>query len=70
MAAFKTVVKGGLIPHAKQAGKFVDGVAVPGSKVVGTGFEKEHIGQIQVALTGFGFGFGFGLGLVVGVGVG
>ena len=29
-------------------------VAVGGSKLEGTGLEKEHIGQIQVALTGFG----------------
>lgn len=29
-------------------------VAVAGSKLEGTGLEKEHIGQIQVALTGFG----------------
>jgi len=29
-------------------------VAVGGSKLEGTALEKEHIGQIQVALTGFG----------------
>lgn len=49
-------MNGGFIPHAKQEGKGVDGVAVPGSKVGGRGFEKEQIGQIQVAFTGFSFG--------------
>lgn len=29
-------------------------VAVVGSKLEGTGLENEHMGQIQVALTGFG----------------
>jgi hypothetical protein len=49
-------VNGGFIPQAKQGGRLVDGVAVPGSKVGGTGFENEQMGQIQVAFTGFGFG--------------
>lgn len=31
-------------------------VAVAGSKFDGTGFENEHMGQIQVALTGLGEG--------------
>lgn len=49
-------MNGGFIPHARQGGKGADAVAVPGSKVAGTGFEKEQIGQIQVAFTGFSFG--------------
>lgn len=44
------------MPQAKQGGRLVDGVAVLGSKVGGTGFENEQMGQIQVAFTGFGFG--------------
>lgn len=58
IAAFNTVVKGGLIPHARQGGRCVAAVAVAGSKFDGTGFEKVHIGQIQVALMGFGDGDG------------
>lgn len=54
MAAFSTVVNGGLIPHARQGGKCVAALAVAGSKLDGTGLENEQIGQIQVALTGFG----------------
>jgi hypothetical protein len=49
MAAFNTVVKGGFMPHARQGGVLLDAVAVDGSKLEGTGLEKEHIGQIQVA---------------------
>lgn len=60
IAAFKTVIKGGLIPHARHGGKWVVAVAVAGSKFEGTGFEKEQIGQIQVALTGFGEADGCG----------
>lgn len=56
MAALSTVVNGGLIPHARQGGRCVAAVAVAGSKLDGTGLEKEQIGQIQVALTGFGEG--------------
>lgn len=56
IAALRTVVKGGFIPHARHGGKFVDAVAVEGSKFDGTGFEKEHIEQIHVALTGCGDG--------------
>jgi hypothetical protein len=48
--AFKTRAKGGLIPHARHGAKGVRSPAVCGSKFEGTGFEKEHIGQIQVAL--------------------
>lgn len=46
------------MPHARQGGRGVDAVAVTGSKVGGTGFEKEHMGQIQVAFTGFNDGEG------------
>lgn len=52
IAAFSTVVKGGLIPHAKHGGSGTAAVAVAGSKFDGTGLEKEQIGQIHVALTG------------------
>lgn len=48
MAAFRTWAKGGLIPQAKQGAKGVCTLAVVGSKFEGTGFEKEHIGQIHV----------------------
>lgn len=51
-AAFKTVVKGGLIPHARHGGKWVVGFAVAGSKFEGTGFEKVQMGQIHVEFTG------------------
>lgn len=44
------------MPHARQGGKFVAALAVAGSKFDGTGLEKEHMGQIQVALIGFGDG--------------
>lgn len=53
MAAFNTVVNGGLIPHARHGGKCVEALAVAGSKLDGIGFEKEQIGQIQVALIDF-----------------
>lgn len=56
IAAFNTVVKGGLIPHARHGGRLIVAVAVAGSKFEGTGLEKVHIGQIQVALIGFGEG--------------
>jgi hypothetical protein len=54
IAALRTVVNGGLIPHARQGGKCVVALAVAGSKLDGTGLENEHMGQIQVALIGFG----------------
>lgn len=44
------------MPHARQGGTGVDGVAVVGSKLEGKGLENEQIGQIQVALIGFGEG--------------
>lgn len=46
-------MSGGFIPHAKHGGTCVEAVAVAGSKLEGTGFENEHMGQIQVAITGF-----------------
>jgi len=52
IAAFSTVVNGGLIPHARQGGKCVAALAVAGSKLDGTGLENVHMGQIQVALIG------------------
>lgn len=56
MAAFRIVVKGGFMPHARQGGTLVDEVAVDGSKLEGTGLENEHMGQIQVAFTGWDAG--------------
>jgi len=56
MAALRTVVNGGLMPQAKHGGKGVAVVAVVVSKFEGTGLENEHMGHIQVALTGFGEG--------------
>jgi hypothetical protein len=45
-----------LIPHARQGGIGVALVAVEASKLEGTGFENEHIGQTHVAFTGLGGG--------------
>jgi hypothetical protein len=56
IAAFSIVVKGGLIPHARQGGIGVALVAVEASKLEGTGLENEHIGQTHVAFTGLGGG--------------
>lgn len=47
--ALRTRAKGGLIPHAKHGASGVFSFEACGSKFEGTGFEKEHIGQIQVA---------------------
>jgi len=59
MAALSTVVKEGLIPHARHGANGVCSSAVSGSKFEGTGFEKEQIEQIQVAvLLGVGSGVG------------
>ena len=58
IAALRTRAKGGLIPHARHGANGVCSVAVCGSKFDGTGFEKEQIGHIQVAvLAGGGSGF-------------
>ena len=46
------------MPHARHGGKGVLALAVAGSKFDGTGFENEHIGQIQVALASLGGGGG------------
>lgn len=51
MVAFKIVVSGGLIPHARHGGSDVEAVAAAGSKLEGTGLENEHMGQTQVAFT-------------------
>lgn len=47
------------MPHAKHGANGVCALAVVGSKFAGTGFEKEHMGHIQVAeLAGEGSGVG------------
>lgn len=56
IAAFRTVVYGGLIPQAKHGGKWEDAAGAAASKFDGTGFENEQIGQIQVAFIGLGEG--------------
>lgn len=50
IAAFRTCVRAGLIPHAKQGGRGVCAFAVWASKLDGTGFEKLHMVQTQVAV--------------------
>lgn len=54
MAALTTCTRGGLMPHARQGDNGVCAFAVAGSKFDGTGFEKEQIGQIHVALASRG----------------
>lgn len=49
MAAFNTCDKVGLMPHARHDGRGVWALAAVGSKLTGTGFEKLHIVQTQVA---------------------
>jgi hypothetical protein len=49
IAAFKIVVNGGLIPHAKHGGSGVETFTVVVLKFGGIGLENEHIEQIQVA---------------------
>lgn len=59
IAALRTRANGGLIPHAKHGGIGVFVLDAAGSKFEGTGFEKEQIGQIHVALlAGDGSGVG------------
>jgi hypothetical protein len=59
IAAFNTCVRGGFMPQAKQDSNGVCSLAVAGSKLEGTGFEKVQIGHTQVALfTGVGSGGG------------
>lgn len=53
MAAFKTCCSVGLIPHARQGGSGVWMFAVVASKLAGTGLEKLHILQTQVAAVMF-----------------
>lgn len=50
MAALVTCTSDGLMPHARQGGRGVCSFTKFGSKFDGTGFEKEHIGQIHVAV--------------------
>lgn len=57
MAALATSGSGGLIPQARHGGNGVRAFAVVGSKLEGSGFEKEHIGHTQVAV-GWGTGTG------------
>lgn len=57
IAAFTTCTIGGLIPQARHGGMGVR-EAKAGSKLEGTGFEKEQIGHTQVALAGGGAGAG------------
>jgi len=58
IAALVTCTSGGLIPQARHGGRGVFALAVDGSKLDGTGLEKEHIGQIQVALVSLACGAG------------
>jgi hypothetical protein len=53
IAALTTCTIGGLIPHARHGGIGVRDASA-GSKLEGTGFEKEHIGHTHVALVGGG----------------
>jgi hypothetical protein len=39
------------MPQARQGGSGVEAVAVAGSKLEGTGFENEQMGQTHVAFT-------------------
>lgn len=50
MAAFRTCVSVGLIPHARHGGRGVWAFAMVGSKFEGTGFGKLQMVQTQVAL--------------------
>lgn len=51
MAALSTSAKGGLMPQARHGGSGKVSVAIVGSKLDGTGLEKEHMGQTQVPAT-------------------
>ena len=50
IVAFRTCVNVGLMPQAKQGGSGVCALAVVGSKLEGTGFEKLQIVQTHVAV--------------------
>ena len=52
MTAFSRSASGGLIPQARQGGSSVFPFAVTGSKLVGSGFESEHIGHTHVVARG------------------
>ncbi len=51
MAAFSTRAKGGLMPQARHGGSGNESVAIVGSKLDGTGLEREQIGHTQVPVT-------------------
>lgn len=55
-AALTRVTNGGVMPQVPHGASGVPSLAVAGSKFGGTGFEKEQIGQIHVALIAAGFG--------------
>lgn len=57
IAAFTTCTVGGLMPQARHGGMGVR-EAKAGSKLTGTGLEKEQIGHTHVALVGGGAGAG------------
>ena len=53
--AFRTCARVGLMPHARQGGSGVWALAVPGTKLDGTRFEKLQMVQTHVAvLAGLG----------------
>jgi hypothetical protein len=54
------------MPHARHGGNGVFAFASAGSKFEGTGFEKEHMGHIHVAVVA-GWGAGTGGGGDIGV---
>ncbi len=54
MAAFSTCGKEGLTPQVTHAGRSVLEFAVAGSKLAGTGLEKEQIVETHVAALGLG----------------
>jgi hypothetical protein len=61
IAAFRTWLNGGFMPQVRHAGMGEFEVAVLASKLDGTGFEKEHIGQTHVpvdCLSEYGAGRG------------
>lgn len=52
--AFVIWTSGGFIPQARHGGSGVFALAVAGSKLTGTGLEKEQMGHIHVALVSRG----------------
>lgn len=67
MAAFKTCARVGLMPQARHGGRGVWAFADAGSKLDGTGLEKLHMVQTQVAEVAVG-GSGRTLGELSGLG--